>query len=169
MLLRPWWAAVRGAGSRAAASQSPGSNHLKETDRNGVAVKTSFEINVKGPPPGAVAGASYPDGANTLFNVGEGVLVVDANLHTSVDLTFKFVRRDNGSPVIIPWMQFTLFDFDQNNDGNTGNGVEARGPPPCEPRPPDPLTPGPSPVCAVHESQWVRRLRALQRAGRGGR
>ena len=125
-----------------AASQAPGNNKIKEIGD----LKTFFEINVKGPPPGAAAGST-----------------------TSVDLTFKFVRRDDGSAVTIPWMQFTLFDFDQNNDGNTGNGKEARGPPPCEPRPPDPLTPGPSPVCAVHESQWVRRLRALQRAGRGGR
>ena len=98
-----------------AASQAPGNNHIKETDRNGVDVKTFFEINVKGPPPSSRSTA--PGGT------------------TFVDLTFKFVRRDTGLPVIIPWMQFTLFDFDQNNDGNTGNGKEARGPPPVRTAP----------------------------------
>ena len=27
---------------------------------------------------------------------------------------FRFVRRDTGQPVSIPWMQFTFFDFDEN-------------------------------------------------------
>ena len=128
-----------------AASQAPGNNKIKEIGD----LKTFFEINVKGPPPGAAAGST-----------------------TSVDLTFKFVRRDDGSAVTIPWMQFTLFDFDQNNDGNTGNGLEARGrrTTPLRTAPARPtLTPGPWPVCAVHESQWICRLRALQQAGRGGR
>ena len=52
-----------------------------------------------------------------------------------VALTFTFKRRDTRAEVQIPWMQFTLFDFDQNNDGNTGNGKEARGPPPVRTAP----------------------------------
>ena len=52
-----------------------------------------------------------------------------------VTLRFKFVRRDTGQPVRIPWMQFTFFDFDENvltswlvnNMGAvTGDGREAR-------------------------------------------
>ena len=48
---------------------------------------------------------------------------------------FKFVRRDTGQPVAIPWMQFTFFDFDenvltnwlvQNLNAVTGDGREAR-------------------------------------------
>ena len=54
---------------------------------------------------------------------------------SSVGLTFTFKRRDTNAEVTIPLMQFTLFDFDQNNDGNTGNGKEARGPPPVRTAP----------------------------------
>ena len=47
---------------------------------------------------------------------------------------FEFRRRDNGQPVVIPWMQFTFFDFDENvltdwlkqNGATTGDGREAR-------------------------------------------
>ena len=47
---------------------------------------------------------------------------------------FRFVRRDTGQPVSIPWMQFTFFDFDENvltdwlkqNGATTGDGREAR-------------------------------------------
>ena len=48
---------------------------------------------------------------------------------------FRFVRRDTGQPVAIPWMQFTFFDFDENvlhywlvnNAGaKEGDGREAR-------------------------------------------
>ena len=48
---------------------------------------------------------------------------------------FRFVRRDTGQPVSIPWMQFTFFDFDENvltswlvNEKNAavGDGREAR-------------------------------------------
>ena len=52
---------------------------------------------------------------------------VDAH---EVSLKFKFVRRDTGAPVIIPWMQFSFFDFDENdNDEPAGDGREARDPP----------------------------------------
>ena len=48
---------------------------------------------------------------------------------------FRFVRRDTGQLVSIPWMQFTFFDFDENvltdwlvNNQNAkeGDGREAR-------------------------------------------
>ena len=66
---------------------------------------------------------------------------------------FRFVRRDTGQPVSIPWMQFTFFDFDDNvltdwlvNNQNavTGDGREAR-PPPLNPPLPAPLDPPPLP------------------------
>ena len=95
------------------ASQNPGNNYLRDIDgRN-----TFGEINVKGP-----------------ADAGDG-------LTTSVDLTFKFVRRDDGSLVTIPWMQFSLFDFDQINPAQGAKGREAPNPPlakslhtPCYPR-----------------------------------
>ena len=76
------------------------SNHMKNI--NG---KNTFgEINLKGP------------GA-------EGEI-------SSVGLSFTFKNRDTNAEVTIPWMQFTLFDFDQNfNDGNRGQEV----PPPLRP------------------------------------
>ena len=48
---------------------------------------------------------------------------------------FRFVRRDTGQPVAIPWMQFTFFDFDENRlsdwlvqnlNAVAGDGREAR-------------------------------------------
>ena len=59
-----------------------------------------------------------------------------ADYNTAHETTFKFEfkRRDNGQPVVIPWMQFTFFDFDENvltpwltqNGGADGDGREAR-------------------------------------------
>jgi hypothetical protein len=72
---------------------------------------------------------------------------------STVELKFTFKRRDNQLEVKIPWMQFTLFDFDQakadtsiesgrqNADGswylNTEGvkGQEVPPPPPCTPPP----------------------------------
>ena len=60
---------------------------------------------------------------------------------SSVRLTFTFKRRDTNAEVTIPWMQFTLFDFDQNpNDGDRGQEVAPPQPPCPRPRPsPSPL------------------------------
>ena len=59
-----------------------------------------------------------------------------AEYNTPHETTFKFEfrRRDNGQPVVIPWMQLTFFDFDENvltdwlkqNGATTGDGREAR-------------------------------------------
>ena len=47
---------------------------------------------------------------------------VDAH---EVTLVFKFVKRDTGEPVNIPWMQFSFFDFDENdNNEPAGDGRE---------------------------------------------
>ena len=55
---------------------------------------------------------------------------------SSVRLTFTFKRRDTNAEVTIPWMQFTLFDFDQNpNDGDRGQEVAPPQPPCPRPRP----------------------------------
>ena len=74
-------------------------------------MNTFGEINLKGP------GA---DGATS-----------------SVGLTFTFKNRDTNAEVTIPWMQFTLFDFDRNNDNSKGQEVPRRPPPPAS-RPPPP-------------------------------
>ena len=93
---------------------------------------------------------------------------------------FKFVRRDTGQPVSIPWMQFTFFDFDENvltpwltqNGGADGDGREARlrplpSPHPCEnPIAPNrsALTPSPRRVrLAVRGCDGIHRLRARTR------
>ena len=48
---------------------------------------------------------------------------------SSVGLRFTFKRNDNGAEVTVPWMQFTLFDFDHNmNDGTRGQEVPRRAP-----------------------------------------
>ena len=115
------------------------SNHMKNI--NG---KNTFgEINLKGP------------GA-------EGEI-------SSVGLSFTFKNRDTNAEVTIPWMQFTLFDFDQNyNDGNRGQ--EGRPPHhhhiPCEPSPPTCTHGGCVTRTAVRDSHGIRGLRGLQRAGR---
>merc|ERR1740130_1262498 len=62
------------------------SNHMRKKD----GLNTFGEINLKGP---GVDGAT-----------------------SSVALTFTFKRRDTNAEVTIPWMQFSLLDFDQNSD-----------------------------------------------------
>jgi len=43
-------------------------------------------------------------------------------------LRFKFVRRDTGQPISIPWMQFTFFDFDETIHFHFMQGADI-GPP----------------------------------------
>ena len=89
-----------------------------------------------------------------------------------VGFKFKFVNRATNQPVNISWMQFTLFDFDEDQ---RGLGREARDqgnplPPPSTPPPPNRLAhTGASTGSrfAVREGQGVRRLRALLRPWRG--
>ena len=104
-------------------------NHMKDVD----GINTFGEINLKGP---GSAGAT-----------------------SSVGLTFTFKRRDTNAEVEIPWMQFTLFDFDQikadtsiasgypskgvNADGVKGQEVPPHSPTPTTPRHPHPPTPSP--------------------------
>ena len=64
-----------------------------------------------------------------------------------VKLQFKFVRRDTGQPVTLSWMQFSVFDFDENDaytwDNKLMNEWEGREVPPPLPRNPsrDPFAP----------------------------
>ena len=108
---------------------SDNANHVKEI---GAAKTPTFgEINLKGP---------ETEGTST------------------VGLTFTFKRRDTRAEVEIPWMQFTLFDFDQakadtsiesgrkNADGSwylKPEGVKGQEVPPPLPRhrPPHHTTP----------------------------
>ena len=101
-------------------------------------VNTFGEINLKGP------GA---DGATS-----------------SVGLTFTFKNRDTNAEVTIPWMQFTLFDFDMSNNGK---GQEVPRPPPAPTPPHRPALMGCMTRIAVRDSLRIRGLRAVQRAGRG--
>ena len=117
------------------------------------------------------------DGPNTNLRTrrDKGRLVEDHE----VTFKFRFVRRDTGQPVSIPWMQFTFFDFDENmlthwivgNGAVTGDGREARLRPlpslhPCEnPIAPNrsALTPSPRRVrLAVRCCVGIHRLRALR-------
>ena len=90
---------------------------------------------------------------------------------------FRFVRRDTGQPVSIPWMQFTFFDLDENvlmswlvNNLNavTGDGREARlrplpSPHPCE----NPIAPNRSALTAgPSRSALLRRDSPITRAPR---
>ena len=73
-------------------------NHMKDVD----GINTFGEINLKGP---GSAGAT-----------------------SSVGLTFTFKRRDTNAEVEIPWMQFTLFDFDQiKADTSIASGYPSKG------------------------------------------
>ena len=103
----PWF----GSGTRApiAASTRGGTHHLQNK-----LVGEFAQINLDGPDPSR-RGTNAPPHETTF--------------------RFKFVRRDTGQPVAIPWMQFTFFDFDENvltswlvnNMGAvTGDGREAR-------------------------------------------
>ena len=57
---------------------------------------------------------------------------------SSVGLTFTFKRRDTGAEVQIPWMQFTLFDFDHNMwPAGQQKGLEVNPTP--APAPPHPV------------------------------
>ena len=93
---------------------------------------------------GGAFGYINVDGPNT--NLRRLKPNVDAH---KVSLKFKFVRRDTGAPVIIPWMQFSFFDFDENQ--NSGDGQEVHdppttptplGPPRCPTNPHSPPHPG---------------------------
>ena len=96
--------------------------------------------------------------------------------HTPHETTFKFEfrRRDNGQPVVIPWMQLTFFDFDENvltdwlkqNGATTGDGREARlrplpSPHPCE----NPIAPNRS-ALTPSRSALLRRDSPITRSPR---
>ena len=77
----------------------------------------------------------------------------------SLGLKFKFVRRDTGQPISLPWLQFTLFDFDmQGAGGSDQGGREVRDTTPPLPLPPrpfcrspptEPHPPPPPPWCSA--------------------
>ena len=103
----PWF----GSGTRApvAASTRGGTHHLQNK-----LVGEFAQINLDGPD-ASRRGTNAPPHETTF--------------------KFKFVRRDTGQPVSIPWMQFTFFDFDENRltdwlvnnlGAVTGDGREAR-------------------------------------------
>ena len=72
------------------------------------------------------------DGPN---NDKRGTADSNTDIRHETTFRFKFVRRDTGQPVAIPWMQFTFFDFDENvltdwlvreKNAVAGDGREAR-------------------------------------------
>ena len=91
-----------------AAYVAAGGNYLKG---DAAEIPTFGEINLQG-----------PDAAGT----------------REVELTFTFKRRDTGAEVQIPWMQFTLFDFDHNMwPAGQQKGMEVNPTP--APAPPHPV------------------------------
>ena len=102
----PWF----GSGTRApvAASTRGGTHHLQNK-----LVGEFVQINLDGPD-ASRRGTNAPPHETTF--------------------KFRFVRRDTGQPVSIPWMQFTFFDFDENvltdwlkdQRVTSGDGREAR-------------------------------------------
>ena len=91
------------------------------------------------------------DGPNTPLRADRdaGIDVPDHE----VTLRFRFVNRDTGAAISIPWLQFSLFDFDENSrDKGEGDGREAR----AHPHPPT-STPSttPPPFHQAHHSAYL--------------
>ena len=90
-----------------------GGNHYVQTKING----EFAQINLDGPD-----------------NDMRGTASSNNDIVHQTTFKFEFRRRDNGQPVVIPWMQFTFFDFDENvltdwlkqNGATTGDGRQAR-------------------------------------------
>ena len=106
-------------------------------------VEIDLHIKTRGDAPYKTAGVNYlKDDANGTPTFGELNLQGPDALGTrSVALTFAFKRRDTGAEVEIPFMQFTLFDFDHNYGSSDRKGEEVRPLPPAPPtntRPPTP-------------------------------
>ena len=110
----PWF----GSGTRApvAASTRGGTHHLQNK-----LVGEFAQINLDGP------GSEYS-------NRDPYLRLLNPPPHETT-FKFRFVRRDTGQPVSIPWMQFTFFDFDENvltdwlvnkAGAKEGDGREAR-------------------------------------------
>ena len=154
-------------------------------------VEIDLHIKTRADAPYKAAGGNYlKDDANGTPTFGEINLQGPDALGTrSVPLTFAFKRHDTGAEVQIPFMQFTLFDFDHNNGASDRKGEEVRPLPPAppahlrpRPRPPPPPPPHPSlritpsdprraltgcvTRIAVRDRLGIRGLRGLQRAGR---
>ena len=85
---------------------------------------------------------------------------------SSVGLTFTFKRRDTGAEVEIPWMQFTLFDFDQikadtSIESGYGNADGAKG------QEVQPSPPTPHPIPTVNRAHRPVRERIAVRDSHG--
>jgi len=105
--------------------------------------------------------------ANYMMSVNDVNTFGEINLKGNADgvgFTFTFKNRDTNAEVTIPWMQFTLFDFDMSNNGK---GQEVPRPPPAPTPPHRPALMGCMTRIAVRDSLRIRGLRAVQRAGRG--
>ena len=106
------------------------------------------------------------DNANYLRDVNGSNTFGEINLKGNADgvgFTFTFKNRDTNAEVTIPWMQFTLFDFDMSNNGK---GQEVPRPPPAPTPPHRPALMGCVTRIAVRDSLRIRGLRAVQWAGR---
>ena len=106
------------------------------------------------------------DNANYMRDVDGVNTFGEINLRWNADgvgLRFTFKNRDTNAEVTIPWMQFTLFDFDMSDNGR---GQEVPRPPPAPTPPHRPALMGCVTRIAVRDSLRIRGLRAVQRAGR---
>ena len=117
------------------------------TPQQGVEIDLHIKTRTDSDPYVAPSNNQLRDGAAGTPTFGEiNLQGPDASGTRSVKLTFTFKRRDTGAEVEIPWMQFTLFDFDQikadtsiesgygNADGAKGQEVQPP-PPPLHPTP----------------------------------
>ena len=104
------------------------------TNEAGVVIDLYIETKTPGAPYAAAATNKLRDGADGTPTFGEiNLQGPDVAGTREVELTFTFKRHDTGAEVQIPWMQFTLFDFDQNM-GDWLRGQEVNP----TPRPPHP-------------------------------
>merc|ERR1719424_1678927 len=89
------------------------------TNEAGVVIDLYIETTTAGAPYVPKATNELKPGAAGTPTFGQINLKGPDELGTrEVNLTFTFKRRDTRAEVQIPWMQFTLFDFDHNmNDG----------------------------------------------------
>ena len=119
------------------------------TNTVGVPINLWIETTTSGYATGAAAG-NYLRSEGGVNTFGEINLKGPGNegQTSSVGLRFTFKRNDNGAEVTIPWMQFTLFDFDHNmKDGSRGQEVPRQAP--TQPTTP-PRTVWPHPATRAH-------------------
>ena len=109
------------------------------TGTQGVEIDLYIKTKTDGAPYTPKSANILEDGADGTPTFGEINLQGPDEAGTrEVELTFTFKRRDTGAEVQLPWMQFTLFDFDHNMwPAGQQKGLEVNPTP--APAPPHPV------------------------------